>query len=560
MKTNNNAGFWIRLLASWIDFLLIFILLKLVYYRLQILPFNLYFPFEFTLIIFGIVYSVLSIGLTGKTFGKWLLNIEVFKKNNSSPTFFAALFRESLLKLFSGTFLLLGFFWIAFTRSKRGWHDYIAGTIVLITKPGSLFNRTIKILAIISLIVVSGSFLSDMIYWWNYGKSMRLPNEVIHPYHSRNTTGLKDISQMTPLDYSLITNWLKVNGKTPEEYVIETTSNYSVTIFGELHNKRTNLDFLNKIIPDLYFKSGVRCIAMEAIPASMNDNIRKLVNAREFDENLALKIARSHGWPDWGFEGYWDVLKTVWKLNKNLYKDESPMRIVGIDSEWNGPAFSLVGMSDDRLNGVPFWEKFRILTFIGDLTKLVHRDEIMAQNVVKEIIEKKDRGIVWIGTNHSYTNYGQPVYVKNKFVRENNRMGVMLSEKYGNKIFQIVLHSDISNSKSIDSLFVKTVYYEGLAPVGFNTKESPFELLRDSNNVMYRFQPQVAFSDIASGYIFFNSQSKLESCKWLDNYVSKEMFMKFKPYYEAKYKRKFESANEFNKYMEGKETISTSLK
>lgn len=554
MKTYKNAGFWIRLLATWIDFLLLFIVLKLVYYLLQILPLNVYIPFEFTLLIFGIVYSAFSIGLTGKTFGKWLLNIEVLNKNNNKLSFFRALFRESILKIISGVFFFLGFFWIAFTRSKRGWHDYIAGTKVLVLKSNSLLNRIIKSLTIISLIIVLGSFLSEMIYWWNYGRSMRLTNEVSHPYHSRNISELKEISLLTPSDYSLITNWLKVNGNTPEEYVIETTSKYSVTIFGEIHNKRTNLDFLNKIIPDLYFKSGIRCIAMEAIPASMNDDIQKLVSARYYDENLALKIARCHGWPDWGYQGYWDVFKTVWELNKNLSGKEIPMRIVGIDSDWNGPAFSLMGMGDDGMEDVPFWEKFRVLTFIGDFTKLVHRDEIMAQNVVKEIIEKGDKGIVWIGTNHSYIHYGQPVYYNKKVVRENNRMGVMLSTKYKNKVFQIVIHSDISNSKNIDSLFIKSVDDQRLAPIGFCTKESPFAYLRDSCNDLFRYQPKVAFSDIAPGYIYFKSQGKLENCRWTDNYVSKEMFIKYKPYYEAKYKHKFESANAINNFMKEKQS------
>ncbi len=31
----------------------------------------------------------------------------------------------------SGIFLGLGFLWIAFDKRKRGWHDMIAGTVVL---------------------------------------------------------------------------------------------------------------------------------------------------------------------------------------------------------------------------------------------------------------------------------------------------------------------------------------------------------------------------------------------------------------------------------------------
>ena len=40
--------------------------------------------------------------------------------------------------LASGLVFCLGFLWIAFRRDRRGWHDMIAGTIVLAkpTKPG----------------------------------------------------------------------------------------------------------------------------------------------------------------------------------------------------------------------------------------------------------------------------------------------------------------------------------------------------------------------------------------------------------------------------------------
>jgi len=284
----------------------------------------------------------------------------------------------------------------------------------------------------------------------------------------------------------------------------------------------------------------------------MNKNLQELINSEEYNEDLALEIARNHGWPDWGYQGYWDVLNTVWTLNRNLSKKDKPMRLVGIDSDWNGAALALTGVGDNKVRGVPFWEKFRILTTIGDLMKIVYRDEIMARNVVKEIINKGDKGIIWIGTNHSYTHYGQPIVLYDSVIGENNRMGVILSNKYKDEIFQIVLHADISDSKNIDNLFKRAVYERNLAPIGFTTKDSPIAHLRDSSNYFFRHQPEVAFRDLAEGYIYFKPQSEFEYCEWTDNYVSQKMFFKYKPYFEARYNQHFKSADAINSYMKDK--------
>ena len=37
--------------------------------------------------------------------------------------------------------LFTGFFWIAFDRRKQGWHDKIAGTVVIMGRPKVLVSR-----------------------------------------------------------------------------------------------------------------------------------------------------------------------------------------------------------------------------------------------------------------------------------------------------------------------------------------------------------------------------------------------------------------------------------
>ncbi len=161
-----------------------------------------------------------------------------------------------------------------------------------------------------------------------------------------------------------------------------------------------------------------------------------LVTSERFDSELALKIARSEGWKAWGWKEYWDVFETVWRLNNSLPENSRKMRIVGLDCEWDGPSFALVGVGDDGVQG-PIWEKLRVFRLLdADLVRLAKRDELMARNVEKETIEKGERAIVWVGAAHSYINYRRLGFISDgKVVTEFSRMGFLLHQKYGDDVF-----------------------------------------------------------------------------------------------------------------------------
>jgi len=59
-----------------------------------------------------------------------VLKLQVVRSDGQSVTFLAALVR-ALAAAFSVIVLLLGFLWIAWDRDKQGWHDKIAGTVVV---------------------------------------------------------------------------------------------------------------------------------------------------------------------------------------------------------------------------------------------------------------------------------------------------------------------------------------------------------------------------------------------------------------------------------------------
>lgn len=73
-------------------------------------------------------------GLTGRTPGKMLLGLQVVTVEGG-PLNFGIAFLRSVGYLVSSFVFCLGYIWIGFDKKKQGWHDKIAGTVVIIREP-----------------------------------------------------------------------------------------------------------------------------------------------------------------------------------------------------------------------------------------------------------------------------------------------------------------------------------------------------------------------------------------------------------------------------------------
>ena len=139
--THVYAGFWVRLVAWVIDMTI----LAIAFYIISNFIFNglirlLPTPFFYHLLISYEQYFRLAliltyfVGLTvkyGRTLGKMALGLKVVDANNVTPSFESVLLRETLGKLVSTVPLCLGYLWIGWNSSKKGWHDWIAFTCVV---------------------------------------------------------------------------------------------------------------------------------------------------------------------------------------------------------------------------------------------------------------------------------------------------------------------------------------------------------------------------------------------------------------------------------------------
>ena len=110
-----RAGFWERMGAGFLDMVLVMITLA------WIGP---------ICMVISIAYFAAFWAWKGSTIGGMVLNLQVVRTNGQPMTFPTALVR-GFAALFSAVVLFLGFFWIGWDRDKQGWHDKIAGTVVV---------------------------------------------------------------------------------------------------------------------------------------------------------------------------------------------------------------------------------------------------------------------------------------------------------------------------------------------------------------------------------------------------------------------------------------------
>jgi uncharacterized RDD family membrane protein YckC len=110
-----RAGFWERMGAGFLDMALISVTTAIVG------PVG---------ILVAVAYFSGMWAWKGTTIGGIVLNLQVVKEDGRPLGFLTALVR-SAAAVFSVLVLFLGFFWIGWDRQKQGWHDKIAGTVVV---------------------------------------------------------------------------------------------------------------------------------------------------------------------------------------------------------------------------------------------------------------------------------------------------------------------------------------------------------------------------------------------------------------------------------------------
>ncbi len=131
-----KAGFWIRVVATMLDGLLVFVLQFVLGFLLASAGIaagigdvsGLVMLFGYLL---SFAYYIVFTGYCGQTPGKMALRIKVIRTDGAQIGYGRAAFRETVAKFISGIILCIGYLMVAFDGQKQGLHDRMADTYVI---------------------------------------------------------------------------------------------------------------------------------------------------------------------------------------------------------------------------------------------------------------------------------------------------------------------------------------------------------------------------------------------------------------------------------------------
>ena len=286
-------------------------------------------------------------------------------------------------------------------------------------------------------------------------------------------------------------NYLKTHFKEPENYIIEKFKKHDLVIVGEMHHVQQNLELLQRLIPRLYKQAGVRFLGYEFFASSCQKDIDALVNAKQYDEALARDIVRKSAirWGLlWPYQEYVDVFKTVWRLNQGISKPSQRFRIIFMQYDMN-------------------WRDFHYGNEIQKKTALLNLmegDKHYAEPIMREYDRTGHKGLIWCGTTHAVAHLRG-----NGKNRPKLRMGGYLHKSYGNKVFQIMLHSPwlyyharVEFDYALDGILDK-VLNEFSKPIGFDIAGSPWANIKLPHDFMWASDnPGSTFADYCDGYVW----------------------------------------------------------
>ena len=140
-------------------------------------------------------------------------------------------------------------------------------------------------------------------------------------------------------------------------------------------------------------------------------------------------------------------------------------------------------------------------------------DQYMAEVIIREILEPGHRALIYSGCNHAYTRYHQPVYDfdNDTLIRlVTGRMGNRVYDRYGDRCFNIFLHSPWPSSEGhsrsvlpadglIDSLIAHLP--DSLQRAGFDVARTPFAELPGESGFWKYGYPEFSLADYCDGYI-----------------------------------------------------------
>lgn len=305
----------------------------------------------------------------------------------------------------------------------------------------------------------------------------------------------------------------------PEDYIVSRFASHDVVFLGELYKIRQNVQLVSSLIPRLY-TAGVHTLGIEYALSDDQQRIDALVTAKSWDEARARAII--FDWVvTWGFQEYVDIFKAAWQLNRGLTRGSPPFRVLGLSVRQNWEY--LVTDKDTRdpkmvarifANGVP--------------------DAHMAEVIDRELVEKREKGLIFSGMQHAFTTFRNAEYERSAAslqLSETRRAGNIVHAKIGARAFSIALHAPWPDPSSptgltwaadgaIDSLIAALPPAHQSA--GFDTASTPLGALRITTSSFAqdaRPGATLTLSDLFDGYVIQGPLADLQAVTPIADFV-----------------------------------------
>ena len=315
-------------------------------------------------------------------------------------------------------------------------------------------------------------------------------------------TNRKESKSESPLVKYLQTNW-----QSPEDYVIGKFDSHDYVILGEMHYFKNDIDLVLNLIPKLY-ENGIYNLAIEFGSYPEQNLVDSLLKLPFFDRKLARQIVFKCE-ADWAFKEYIDIYKVAWEVNHSANSDTNKFRVINI-----GYSYYPCEEGLDRFGGH-------------------HPDKYMAENVLKEIVSKNQKALIYTGSHHAFTKYHQPSYdFENDtlYRLEYSRMGNVLYDTLKDRTFNIFLNAPWISAEGYDEPLVLPVMgvidslmqFFKYKPVGFDVYNSPFGNLT-SNNTLYAFgYKDFTLKMFCDGYIYQGEFKNYENVTMEKDFITSE--------------------------------------
>lgn len=137
METPKYAGFWIRFVAHVVDAVVFSLVIIPIILWMVEFDLNRYSEQSSGAFVVNNVLPALAVWLfwyyKSATPGKMIFRLKIVDAKTLGRLSMGQIIGRYFAYIISALPLLIGFFWVAFDQRKQGWHDKLAGTLVIVS-------------------------------------------------------------------------------------------------------------------------------------------------------------------------------------------------------------------------------------------------------------------------------------------------------------------------------------------------------------------------------------------------------------------------------------------